>query len=76
MFTRSVLYRQEKYSDNVRFQLTWVQRHTDLTEKVITDNITGNSTLGFQMFNIHIKLRQYYKIHHSPVNQHSPQFQI
>jgi len=48
MFTRSALYRQEKCSDKVRFRLTWDQRQTDLTEKGITDNITGNSTLGFQ----------------------------
>ena len=64
MFNRSVLWRQEKYSDKVGFRLTWVLRHADLTGKGITDNITDNSTLGFQIFNICLKLRQYYEIHY------------
>lgn len=77
MFTHSVLYRQEEYSDKVDFPLTWFLRHTDLTEKKgITDNITDNSTLGFQIFNICTKLRQCYQIYHSAVIQHSPQFQF
>jgi hypothetical protein len=32
--------------------------------------------LGFQIFNICTKLRQHYKIYHSPVIQHPPQFQF